>query len=89
MTSRLDNCNTLYVGVSQASLSRLWLVQGARLLTGTRKQEHIPPLLASLHWLPVRFGIDLKILQFTLKCLNGLARLYLSELLGPSAPSGP
>lgn len=34
----------------------------ARLLTGMRKREHITPIRASLHWLPVRFRIDFKIL---------------------------
>ncbi len=40
ISSRLDYCNGLYLGVSQSLLSRLQLVQNAaaRLLTGTRKE---------------------------------------------------
>ena len=89
MTSRLDYCNAVYVGVNQASISRLQLVQNAaaRLLTGTRKQEHISPVLASLHWLPVRYRIDFKVLLFAFKCLNNLAPTYLSDLLEPYVPS--
>ena len=89
ITSRLDYCNALYLGASQASISRLQLVQNAaaRLLTGTRRQEHITPVLASLHWLPVRFRVDFKILLFAFKCLNGLAPTYLSDLLEPYVPS--
>ncbi len=30
----------------------------ARILTRTRKSEHITPVLRSLHWLPVTFRID-------------------------------
>ena len=47
MTSRLDYCNAVYAGVNQASISQLQLVQNAaaRLLTGTRKQEHITPVV--------------------------------------------
>ena len=58
--SRLDYCNSLYVGLDQHSLQRLQLVQNAaaRLLTGTKKREHIILVLASLHWLPVWFRID-------------------------------
>ncbi len=42
---RLDYCSYLFVGVFQSNLSRLQLVQNAavRLLTGTRKREHISP----------------------------------------------
>lgn len=44
VTSRLDNCNALYVGVSGSSIACLQLVQNdaARLLNGTHKQEHFP-----------------------------------------------
>ena len=67
--SRLDYCNLLYVGLDQRSLRCLQLVQNAaaQLLTGTKKQEHITPVLAYLHWLPVRFIIDFKILMFVFK----------------------
>lgn len=75
ITSHLDYCNSLYYGVSQSSLSRLQLVQNAaaRLLTGTRRRNHISPVLASLHWLPVHFRVHFKILLFAFKSLNGLA----------------
>ena len=87
ITSRLDYGNALYFGVSQSSLARLQSVQNAaaRLLTGTRKREHITPVLASLHWLPVHFRVHFKILLFVFKSLNGLAPPYLSELLHPYA----
>ncbi|TKS65252.1 RNA-directed DNA polymerase from mobile element jockey [Collichthys lucidus] len=89
ITSRLDYCNALYLGVSQSSLARLQLVQNAaaRLLTGTHKREHITPILASLHWLPVHFRVHFKILLFVFKCLNGLAPPYLSVLLRPYTPA--
>ena len=59
----------------------------ARLLTGTKKREHITPVLSSLHWLPVRFRIDFKILLFVFKSLNGLAPDYLSDLIRVHQPS--
>lgn len=73
-------------GVSMNALSVLQLVQNAaaRLLTGTRK--HIPPVLASLHWLPVPFRVHFKIHLFTFKCLNGLAPAYLSNMILPYTP---
>ena len=55
VSTRLDYCNVLYVGVSGLSIVHLQLVQNAaaRLLTGTRKYSHISPILSSLHWLPM------------------------------------
>ncbi len=66
ITSRLDYCNLLYLGLPKSSLNRLQLVQNAaaRLITGTRKREHITPVLASLHWLTFKFCVDFKILLF-------------------------
>ena len=87
ITSPLDYCNSLYVGIDQAELNRLQLVQNAaaHLLTGTKKREHITPVLSSLHWLPVRYRIDFKILVF--KSLNGLAPEYLSDPIQLHQPS--
>ncbi len=53
----------------------------------TRGQEHITPVLKSLHWLPVRFRIDFKVLLLVFKCLNSLGPSYLSDLLLSYQPS--
>ena len=91
ISTRLDYCNSLYTGLDQSSLRRLQLVQNAaaRLLTSTRRREHITPVLASLHWLPIKFRIDFKVLLFAFKSLNGLAPLYLSELVKEYIPPRP
>ncbi len=88
ITSRLDYCNTLYWGLSQSAISRLQIVQNAaaRLLTGTRKKDHISPILASLHWLAVKFRIDFKIAVYVYKALAGLAPKYISDLLIAYSP---
>ncbi len=76
-------CNALYAGVCQSSLSRLQLVQNAvaRLLTNTKKKDHITPILASLHWLPVKQRIVFTILLFVFKAINGLAPEYIKDIL--------
>ncbi len=91
MTSRLDYCNALLGGCSARLINKLQMVQNAaaRVLTRTRKYDHISPVLSTLHWLPTKHRIDFKILLITYKALNGLAPQYLSELLSHYSPSRP
>ncbi len=56
-------------------------------MTRTSAREHITPVLEKLHWLPVSFHIDFKILMLTYKALNNLAPRYLSGLLTPYNPT--
>ena len=52
----------------------------------SRKADHITPSLVDLHWPPVEKSIIFKILLFTYKIFNGLAPIYLSQLLVPNVP---
>ncbi len=83
ISSRLDYCNTLLAGVPKCVLQKVQYLQNsaARLLSGTRKFDHITPVLKSLHWLPVECRIDFKVLLLTHKALHGKAPVYISELL--------
>ena len=75
----------------------LWYVQrlmslvcvynsAARIVSRTRKYEHITPVLIKLHWLPIKFRIKFKVLLLVYKALNGLAPKYIKELLVPYKP---
>ena len=90
VTSKLDHCNSLYlyVGISKTLVCKLQNVQNAaaRLVTYTKKHEHITPALYELHWLPVKQRIIFKLLLLTFKSLHGSAPQYLKELLQVYTP---
>ncbi len=83
LTSRLDYCNALLGGCPAYSINKLQVVQNsaARVLTRSRKCNHITPILQSLHWLPIKFCMSYKILLLAYKALNDLAPAYLTNLL--------
>ena len=59
----------------------------ARILTRTKIFDHITPVLASLHWLPVnKARADFKVLLLTYKALHGLVPTHLSDLVLPYIP---
>lgn len=65
MTSQLDFCNAHEVGPSQTlSLP----ISDYTSFSPYPKQEHISPLLASLHWLYFGLWIDLKMILFVFEC---------------------
>ncbi len=85
----MDYHNSLLSCCTKKSLKTLQLIQNApaRVLTGTRKRDRISPVLASLHWLPVKSRIEFKVLLLTYKALNGQAPSFLKELIVPFYPS--
>uniref|UniRef100_A0A672H6K2 Reverse transcriptase domain-containing protein n=1 Tax=Salarias fasciatus TaxID=181472 RepID=A0A672H6K2_SALFA len=83
VSSRLDYCSALLVGIPAESLQKLQYIQNcaARILTRRRKYDHITPVLKSLHWLPIQYRIQYKLCLLTHRCIHGAAPAYLSELL--------
>ncbi len=79
ISSHLDYCNSLYIGLPQSTRSRLQMVQNAaaRFLTGTKKRDNITPVLDSLHWLPIQLRVDFKVLLFAYKALHNSVPDYI------------
>lgn len=69
--------------VPKVLLNRVQLVQNraARIVTFTKKCEHITPSLIDLHWLPVECRIIYKMLLLVYKAINGLSPSYIFSLL--------
>ena len=75
ISSRLDFCNSLLYGIPEYQTRKLQRVMNAsaRLIYRAPKFCHMTPLLAELHWLPMRARIHCKILLITYKILHGHA----------------
>jgi len=66
----LDYCNYLLTGVNDGVCSSDCLI------TGTRRIEHITPVLRQLHWLPIRQLIRYKLATLVFRALSGQAPDY-------------
>ena len=76
---------SLFYGLPETQLRKLQMVQNsaAMLNTGTRRRDHITPVLFSLHWLPFRQRIEFKLLLLVFRAAHHLCPVYLSSLVIP------
>ena len=83
VSSHLDCNNSLLYGLPHNLLSSLQRVQNsaAHLITGTKRREHISPILRDLRWLTVKDRILFKILLLTYKAVHGHTPAYIRNLI--------
>jgi hypothetical protein len=83
VTSRLDYGNAMLYGLPANLTNKLQRVQNtaARIISRAKKQDHITPTLVTLHWLPVNYRCQYKILVYVFNCLHGNAPTYLKDLI--------
>ena len=79
--SKLLYCTSVWAGATKKNIESLQKVQNfaARIVTGTRKFEHITPYLNDLRWLPVAMQLEIRDTIMTYKSLNGLTTSEIYE----------
>ena len=83
VSSHLDYCNTLLFGLPKYQLDRLQKVQNAaaRVILQLSKFGHITPSFVDLHWLPIKFRVQFKLLLIVYKSLRNQAPDYINDRL--------
>ena len=83
ITSHLDYANSLLYGLPKCEIKKLERVQkcSAKIILKRGYMESATKALKDLHWLPVKLRIEFKINCITHKCVNGIAPVYLSDLI--------
>ena len=79
VSSRLDNCNSLFRSLSKFNLRKLQCIQNSagRIVSNTSRYTSITPVLKELHWLPVEQRTVFKTATLVYKFLHtGFPRYF-------------
>ena len=89
--SHLDYANGILGGLPKSSLNKMQAVQNmaAKITLGKGKYDSVTSCLVQLHWLPIKFRIDYKIVSLVHKCLHGEAPPYLARMMEYMKPTRP
>ena len=81
--SKLSYCSTVWSGTFEQNIHKLQLGQNfaARVLTNTRKFDHISPVLQELGWSSIKHLLLVRDVTQLYKIMNGLAPSYLNSYI--------
>ena len=90
VSSRLDYCNSLFYGLPQVQINKIQRVQNAaaRLNLKQPKFCRVTLVLSQLHWLPIKYRTEFKILVMTFKAVHGVAPDYICKLISRKKSTG-
>ena len=79
--SKLLYCSSVWTNTTKKNIELLQTVQNfaPRIVSGTRKFDHVTPILKQLQWLPIVKQLEVRDATMVFKCLNGLAPPYLCQ----------
>ena len=82
LSSHLDFCTALFFGLPKYQLERLQKVQNAaaRVILQLSKFDYITPALVDLHWLPIKFRVQFKLLLIVYESLHNQAPDYIIRI---------
>ena len=91
VTSRIDYGNAVLYGISDRLLHRLEMVQrsAARVVLRIRHSDRrsMTACLKLLHWLPVKWRVEYKLLVLVFRALHDRTPAYLASLISQYVPS--
>ena len=89
VSTRLDYCNSLFMGLSCFNLHKLQSIQNtlAHIVTNHRKHAHVTPILKQLHWLPIKYRCMFKTATVVYQFLHSGSPSYFQLFLSLSSCS--
>ena len=85
IVSRVDYCNSLYLGLPNYLLKKLQSImnKSARLIFSVALRVPTNRFLIKLHWLPIKARIEFKICLIVFKALRFGQPKYIADMLSP------
>ena len=84
----LECCKSILYGLRKCLIKCLQWIQNTadRLMTHTKCDKHVTPVLRKLHRLPVQESVMYKVLLLTYKTVQNTKPSYLVDLVSPYSP---